>query len=185
MEYQDFYDRKRAFEEFKIIRNKLNNALENPRAESFSSLFTKVKKQAGEGDVVAQDVVAYFYRDGAGRYLGENYPKYMAWQILSASNGNKFAIDKLQFFMGYAYDELVDHPDFGIMKYKCKIDEYNYIYIMGQKICEALVEELGYDAKALSAETDRYDSYKPEQFRDLRKAIDKVLPKVIENMKKK
>lgn len=184
MKYQDFYDRKRAFEEFKIIRNNLNKSLENPRGESFSSLFSKIKKLASEGDVVAQDVVAYFYRDGAGRYLSENYPKYMAWQILSASNGNKFAIEKLQFFMGYAYDTIVDHEDFGIIKYRNQIDEYNYIYIIGQKICQALVEELGYDAKTLGEESDRYDNYKPEQFRDLRKAIDKVLPKVIEDMKK-
>lgn len=183
MQYNDFYDRKRGMEEFKILRGKLNNCLSNPREESFANVFSKIKTEAGKGDVVAQDVVAYFYRDGAPGYLRENYLNYMYWEILSASNGNKFAIDKLQFFMGYAYDQIVDDNDFGLMKYRCKIDEFNYIYIIGQRICEQLVKDLEIDGKALSEQRDVYLPYRPEHFRDLRRAIDKALPVVMENMK--
>lgn len=184
MEYQDFYDRTRAMQEFKIFRNKLNDAIENPRNGNFNELFGNLKEQAVKGDVVAQDVVAYFYRDGAMRYLYEDYIKYMHWEILAGANGNKFAIDKLQFFMGYAYDTIVEHPDFGVMKYNCDIDEYNYIFIIGQKICEELVKQLNIDAKALADTRDIYNPYRPEYFRDLRKAVDLALPNVIENMKK-
>lgn len=183
MKYQDFYERKKGMEEFKILRNKLTDSIESPRGESFLSLFNKLKEGAYKGDVVAQDVVAYFYRDGAGRYLGEDYLKYMKWEILSGANGNCFAIDKLQFFMGYAYDTIVDHEDFGLMKYRCKIDEYNYIFVIGQKICEQLVKELNIDEKELYESRDQFSPYRPEHFRDLRRAVDKALPTVIEYMK--
>lgn len=184
MEYKDFYDRKRAMEEFKTFRNRLNDAIDNPRGESFSSLFENFKKEAVKGDVVAQDVLAYFYRDGADRALQEDYIKYMHWEILAAANGNMFAIDKLQFFMGYAYDTIVNHNDFGLMKYRCKIDEYNYIFVIGQKICEELAKNLDITAEKLVGERDRYNPYRPEHFRDLRRAVDDALPQVIENMKK-
>lgn len=184
MEYKDFYERSLAMQEFKVLRNKLNDAIDNPRGESFSSAFNKIKQEAREGDVVAQDVLAYFYRDGAGRALQEDYVKYMHWEILAGANGNMFAIDKLQFFMGYAYDTIVNHEDFGLMKYKCKIDEYNYLFVIGQKICEELVEKLGITAQQLLEERDRYNPYRPEYFRDLRKAVDNALPQVIEKMKK-
>lgn len=184
MLYSQFYDRKRGFEEFKIFRNQLNNSITNPRGESFSKLFDNLKKQAAQGDVVAQDVVAYFYRDGANRYLDEDYIKYMHWEILASANGNKFAIDKLQFFLGYAYDAIVNDVDFPLIKYRCDIDEFNYIYIMGQKICEQLVINLNLDEKKLAEEEDDFRPYMPEYFRDLRNAVDKCLPTVIENMKK-
>lgn len=183
MKLEDFYDRKRAFEEFKIMRNRLNEVLENPRGQSFITLFKNLKEQAKNGDVVAQDVVAYFYRDGVRRYLGEDYMKYMSWEIISAANGNKFAIDKLQFFLGYAYDEIVGHQDFGLIKYKNGIDEYNYIYIIGQKLCEQLMEELGLNAQTLAESLDRVNPYRPEYFRDLRTTVDNAIPKVIEKMK--
>ena len=184
MKYSDFYDRKRGLEEFKILRNKLNEVLVNPRLGSFAELFAKIKKQAGAGDVVAQDVVAYFYRDGAERYLREDYIKYMHWEIVSAAGGNKFAIDKLQFFLGYAYDMIVNHRDFARIKNKNNIDEYNYIYIIGQQICEQLVEDLDINPEELSQTPDRFRPYAPEHFRDLRNAIDKALPTVIDEMKK-
>lgn len=184
MDYKDFFERKRGLEEFKALRNKVNQAVENPRGASFNEVFSNIKKQAGRGDVVAQDVVAYFYRDGILRMLREDYVKYMYWEILSAAGGNKFAIDKLQFFLGYAYDFIVRHKDFGIMMHKNKIDEENYIYIIGQKICEKLTQELNIAPQALSESKDIYNPYRPEHFRDLRKTIDKVLPDVIESMKK-
>ena len=184
MKYSEFYDRNRAFEEFKIFRNKLNSSIVNPRGESFSKLFDNMKKQAVEGDVVAQDVIAYFYRDGAGRYLDEDYMRYMHWEILASANGNKFAIDKMQFFLGYAYDAIVNDEDFPLIKFKSNIDEFNYIYIMGQKICEQLVIDLKLDPQELGNAEDDYRPYMPEYFRDLRKAVDKCLPVVIENMKK-
>lgn len=184
MKYQDFYDRSKAFQEFKKMRGNLNDALANMRGADFKILFKKYKQQAVQGDVVAQDVIAYFYRDGAGRFVYEDYEKYMQWEILAAANGNKFAIDKLQFFLGYAYDIIVEHKDFGKMKYKNEIDEYNYIFIIGQKICEQLVEDLKIDAAALVESEDRFKPYRPEYFRDLRKAVDTALPTVIEKMLK-
>lgn len=183
MKYSEFYSRQRGFEEFKILRTKLNNAIENPRNENFMTAFRRIKEQAGLGDVVAQDVVAYFYRDGVPKYLPENYKRYMYWEILSAAGGNMCAIDKLQFFLGYAYDTIVDDEAFPEIKYRCEIDEYNYLYIIGQAICEQLVEDLGLSAQALCEQTNSREPYLPEYFRDFRKNVDDAIPRVIEKMK--
>ncbi len=182
MDYNDFIPRKEGYSKFLEERKKLNDALDRSRSE-FLRLFDEVVKKASEGDPIMQDLAAYYYRSGAERALDEDYRKYMHYEILSAAQGNEFAIEKLQFFLGYAYDQFVDHAEFGKIKYYNNIDEYNYIYIIGQAICEQLVEKLGLDAAAISKTRDVYDPFKPEYFRDLRRAVDQSVPIVIDKMK--
>lgn len=150
--------------------------------ENFADVFAEVKDGAREGDAVLQDVLAYYYKDGYPGWLYENYKRYMDWEILAGANGNKFAIDKLQFFMSYAYDEIVEDDLFPKIKYYNKIDEYNYIYIIGQKICEELATKLNLDAQTLAAEKDTYLPYAPEYFRDYRRAVDEIVHLVITKM---
>ncbi len=186
MEREQFISRKEAYNGFIEWRKKLNNAQNSfSSEEGFSALFEEAVQMAGDGDAVMQDVVAYYYKSGVFRRLDEDYKKYMEWEILSAAAGNEFAIEKLQFFLGYAYDQIVESPDFPKIKYYNGIDEYNYIAIIGQQICEALAEKLGLDAKTLSKTKDIYQPYQPEYFRDYRKAVDEVINKVIDIMKKK
>ncbi len=179
-----FIPRQEGYQKFLEWREKLNKAEdEYSQEQGFNALFDKAVKTACEGDAILQDVVAYYYKRGVGRRLYEDYQKYIHWEILSASAGNEFAIEKLQFFLGYAYDQVVAHPEFPKIKYYNGIDENNYIYIIGQKLCEQLVEDLNIDAVALARTKDEYLPYRPEYFRDFRRAIDMALPVVIEQMK--
>lgn len=180
---QKLIKRAEAFSKFIEWRKKINAASEN-RSE-FDSLFGEAVKKAGKGDAVMQDVVAYYYKSGVDRMLNENYKKYLDFEILSGAQGNEFAIEKLQFFLGYAYDQIVAHEDFPKIKYFNGIDEYNYISIIGQRICAALVEKLGLNSETLAKTTDDYDPYAPEYFRDYRKAVDEVIPQVIKDMAQK
>lgn len=180
---QKLISRKEAFDGFIAWRKKLNNAADDRNA--FFKLFDDAVKKAGEGDAILQDVVSYYYKNGVERLLNEDYKKHMQFEILSGSQGNEFAIEKLQFFFGNAYDQIVEHPDFSQIKYYNGIDEYNYISIIGQRLCESLVEKLNISAETLAKGTDKYDPYRPEYFRDYRKAVDEIIPITIEKMKTK
>ena len=178
---QKLISRKEAYAQFLEWRKKINKAADN-RADFFE-LFDEAVKKAGDGDAIMQDIVAYYYKSGVERLLDENYKKYMEFEILSGANGNEFAIEKLQFFFGNAYDQIVNHPDFPKIKYYNGIDEYNYILIIGQRLCKELVEKLGISAETLAKTTDTFAPYKPEYFRDYRKAVDQVIPLTIDKMK--
>lgn len=178
-----FIHRSIANKRFREWRTRLRAIELGNSKENFAEVFAEIKEKAGEGDAVMQDVLAYYYKDGFPGWLYENYKNYMNWEILAGANGNKFAIEKLQFFMGYAYDVIVANEFFPQIKYYNDIDEYNYIAIIGQRICEELVTKLNLDAQTLAAEKDTYLPYAPEYFRDYRRAVDEVVPIVIEKMR--
>lgn len=182
---EEFFKREEAYQGFLMLRDKINRGQDEfqSKKDNFEFLFAAAVQLAGEGDVLMQDVVAYYYKDGVNGYLDEDYQKYMNWEILSAAGGNEFAIEKLQFFMGYAYDQVVDHPDFPSIKYKNNIDEYNYIYVIGRKICKKLVEKFGLDPRELATQENTFNPFKAEHFRDYRKGVDAVLPEVIQELK--
>lgn len=180
-----FLARDEASKRFREWRKKVNDSQEvSTRTGNFHAVFDKVKRGAEDGDVVLQDILSYYYKSGVERYLNEDYKKYIEWAFISGANGNEFAIDKLQFFMSYAYDEIVENEEFGKIKYYNGIDEYNYIYIIGQRLCEELVAKLNLSAEELARKPDIYQPYRPEYYRDYRIVLNEVIPIVIEKMKK-
>ena len=110
MEKEDFITKKDAFEGFTNLREVLNDCLENPRkySKSFLDMFTDVGTLAMDGNAIAQDLMGYYYKEGVKNYIPENYDLYMQWEILSAANGNEYAIQKLQFFLNYAFSEIIN-----------------------------------------------------------------------------
>jgi hypothetical protein len=178
-------DRDKTFEGFMNLRAKVNNSLDYfSGPKSFFNVFDSIKKDAGNGDAISQDVLAYYYKSGIEDFLYEDYTKYLKWELLSGANGNSFAIEKLQFLFGYTYDSIVAHEDFPLMKYLNDIDEYNYIVIIGQVICDEVVKHLELDEKTLAEEEDSGDEFRAEVFRDYRKAIDACMENIIKRLKK-
>ncbi len=178
-------EREKAFKGFMDMRAKVNNSLDYYTGpKSFFAIFDNIKKEAGKGDAISQDILAYYYKSGIEDFLYEDYTKYLKWELLSGANGNSFAIEKLQFLFGYAYDSIVAHEDFPLIKYLNNIDEYNYIVIIGQIICDQVVKHLNLDEKALAEEEDNGDEFRAEVFRDYRKAIDSCMDSIIKQLKK-
>lgn len=177
--------RQEAYDKFIELRAKVHRSLDVRGAGSFARLFQEIKDDAKKGDAVAQDVLSYFYKDGIDYYLREDYRKYLFWGFLAGANGNEFAIEKLQFLFSYAFDTIVDNEDFGYIKYLNDIDEYNYIGIIGQYICDELVSAFEIDEKKLADEEDKGYPFSPALFIEVRKKIDEITPKVIERMKSK
>ena len=176
-----FVDYQDALEGFTQWRKKLNDDIENPK--EFQKDFSEVKKRASQGDTIAMDVLAYYYKSGVQDILPENYNKYIKWEILSASRGNELAIEKLQFLLGFAYTALYECEDYDEIVYKNDIDEYNEIYVLGKNICKMLTKEMQIFLSDLSQEEDSFKPYTQEAFILFRKAIENVIPKTIEFMK--
>lgn len=182
MEYNDFIKRKDAYNSFKELRKILNGSITSPKdwRKSFKDMFDEVGVLAMENNCVAQDVMAYYYKDGVQDLLEENYDKYLQWEILAGANGNEFAIEKLQFFLNYAMQEIVDSDKLEKILMLNGIDDQNYIYILGNLLCEGLVDELGIEPKKLVESPDDKVEYSLERQRTYRRALDHCLPRVLE-----
>ena len=182
MEKEDFITKKDAFEGFTRLRRVLNDCLENPRqyAKSFMDMITDVGTLAMDGNAIAQDVMSYYYKDGVKKYIPENYDLYMQWAILAAANGNEFTIEKLQFFLNYAFDEIVNSAKLPQILAKNGIDETNYIYVLRNLLCEGIVDEMQITAKKLVEMQGQTSKYSPEKLREYKRALDKALPKVLD-----
>ncbi len=182
MDKKDFITKKDGFEGFTRLRRVLNDCLQNPKdyRKSFMDMFTDVGTLAMDGNCIAQDVMSYYYKDGVKKFIPENYDLYMQWAILAAANGNEFTIEKLQFFLNYAFEEIVSSDKLPQILSKNGIDETNYMYILGNLLCEGVVDELQITPKKLVEMQGQTSKYSPEKLRDYKRALDRALPKVLE-----
>ena len=83
MDYKDFTKRDVAYNTFVEYRKLV---LESHDKGRFIDAFIELCTRALSGDCVAQDCVAYFFKNGVENYLFENYEYYMSWQILAMSS---------------------------------------------------------------------------------------------------
>lgn len=182
MEYNDFIKRKDAYNSFKELRKILNGSISSPQEwkKTFKEMFDEVGGLAMENNSIAQDVLSYYYKDGVEGQLEENYDQYMQWAILAGANGNEFAIEKLQFFLNSAVQDIVDSDQLAKILMVNGIDEQNYIYILGNLLCEGIVDELKLEPKKLVDAPQVKTEYSLERQRVYRRALDACLPKVME-----
>lgn len=139
----------------------------------FDDAFTDICTRALEGDCVAQDCVAYFFNKGFAPYLQPNYDLYMSWQILAVANGNCFAMEKMEFFLKFAIDEIFE--DEKLLKralLRGNIDKNNALFVISNLLCEAVVDILDINAKNLVKSKIIEVQYSPEINRKYLKALE-------------
>lgn len=181
MEYKDFVYKVDAYNGFVELRRTLNELLEKSEDRSkFEDAWTEVGALAMSGNPIAQDIVAYYYKDGINGFLPENYDLFMKWSILAAANGNEFAIEKLQFFLNYAFQELITEENLQKILSRNEIDENNYFYVIGNLLCEGLVDEMHINAKDLVEEKSGIVKYTPERLRVYKRELEKALPRILD-----
>ena len=172
-----------AFEEFINLRKQFNE-LANKNVDDFKQLFKECKLAAAKENTVAMDVLAYYYKSGVKVdeevLVPENYIRYINWELLSASRGNEFAIEKLQFLIGYACDIIMSDKDYSLIEYKNDIDETNVLYVLGKAIAKIYVREYQIYPVDLYQLDDEEAPYKKENSVNLRYNIDNIIPKVVE-----
>ena len=175
--YQD------ALDSFTKIRKEMNGYIESEDYEKASELFKLLKVYAANEETVAMDVLAYYYKTGIKNVVPENYTKYIQWEIVAAARGNEFAIEKIQFLIGYACDLIMDNENYEVIEYKNDIDEYNALYVIGKNLAKVIARNMKLFPVDLTQEEDIKKPYTQEDFVNLRKIIDDAIPKTIEMMK--
>lgn len=177
-----FVPYKEAFEEFTRLRKELNELAEDDK-EKFVELFNEVKIAAARENTVAMDLLAYYYKAGVEDVVDENYIRFIQWELLSAARGNEFAIEKLQFLIGYACDTIIENENYQTIAYKNDIDDSNLLYVLGKAIAKIYVKEYKVFPVDLFELEDEYLPFKQEYFNNVRKKIDDIIPKTIEFLK--
>lgn len=179
----EFVDYQTAFDTFTTWRKELNECADK-MPDSFAQMFQVVKFMAASENAIAMDVLAYFYKSGVPDLLPENYMQYIKWEVAAASRGNEFAIEKLQFLIGYACDKIAEDAEYDLIKYKNDIDDYNALYVLGKNLCKVLARDF---LKAfpidMAGEEDVSKPYTKEAFFNLRTMIDGAIDKTIKILK--
>ena len=153
------------------------------KEETFNSLYDNICISAVDGDVVAQDFLAYLNKKGWGNFLPINMDASMRWQILSGANGNGFAIEKLTIFLSFAVDKILSVEDIKEIAERNEIFQENYQYILGRLLCEGIVDELNINARDMIKETPREDPQTPKIMHVFDNAREEAIPRVLKYLR--
>lgn len=178
MDYREFTDRQTAFEKFIKYRKDVFDAADKGK---FDEVFEDLCARAMQGDCVAQDCVAYFFNKGVPDFLVPNYEYYMSWQILAGANGNMFALEKLEFFLQAAVNDIIYDDEIlpkAIMRRNVSKD--NALMVISNLLCEGIADELRLDPKDLIQIGTKPSAYSPEKNRVFVNALRDCLPNVVE-----
>jgi hypothetical protein len=176
--YQD------ALEGFTNIRKEMNGYVADGEIDKAKEMFSLLKVYAANEHAVSMDVLAYYYKSGIEKVVPENYNRYLEWELLAAARGNEFAIEKLQFIIGFACEQIMESDDYREIAYKNDINEENALYILGKNICKVIVKKhLHLFPSDLATASDIEEKYSQEDNISFRKLIEKALPDVIAAMK--
>lgn len=97
---------------------------------------------AVQGHVPAQDYMGYIYKRGFGIFFPINYRRAIEWNIIAASNGSKFAPQKMKAFLNPAIDMILLSSKFQqIVEYN-DLHKGNYFWFLSQYVCDILKREL-------------------------------------------
>lgn len=115
----------------------------------YADEYIKQCEQAVMGDVVAQDLLSYWFKH-SNPAIPENIELSYKWLFLAGANGNKHSITKLSLFFNFAYDSIIFSDYYPDLLEIMGITNDNYQILLGQVICQELVKELNIDALELS-----------------------------------
>lgn len=115
----------------------------------YANEYLKQCEQAVMGDVVAQDLLSYWFKH-SNPALPENVELSYKWLFLAGANGNKHSITKLSLFFNYAYDSIIFSDYYPDLLAIMGINNDNYQILLGEVICQEMVKELGIDPLELS-----------------------------------
>ncbi len=178
LDASDFTSRDVAYKGFVAYRKAVLDHEEDGR---FMDAFTELCAIALSGDCVAQDCVAYFFNRGVPNLLSPNYNYYMSWLILAGANGNIFAMEKLEFFLGKVVEAIIDDEE--ILYYALKnrnISKNNAIHVITNLLCEGVVDELKLNPKNLIEIKKEKIEYSPQKERVFTTALDNCIKRVLE-----
>lgn len=138
---------------------------------------------AAGGDPIAEDILAEWFRNG-NQIVPENIEMSMKWLIFAGANGNMYSLDRLKIHFAYAFDKIIDLPDFGKIALHHNVNDFNYQYVLGKLICDAVIDDLHLDALELAKQKPVALPFSSIVMRTFDRSIDRAVDKVIEYLRK-
>lgn len=139
---------------------------------------------AAGGDPVAEDILAEWFRNG-NQIVPENIELSFKWLIFAGANGNKYSLDRLKLHFSYAFDRIIELADFGEIAVRNDITDYNYQYVLGKLICDAVIDDLRLNALELAKQEPTKIPFSSVIMRSFDRSIDRAVERVIEYLRKK
>lgn len=126
----------------------------------------------------AQDFLSYCYKKGKYDFCLMNFEKFMKWSLLSAANGNAFALSKLQIFLTSAIDSLLSLDIHSYLLSFLDLTVENYIIFLSKLICDEMVKILEITPVGLIKMPEAY----VEQSEELQRVFDNTKMKATDNV---
>lgn len=136
------------------------------------------------GDPVAEDLLAEWFRNG-NQIVPENIEISMKWLILAGANGNKYSLDRLKLHFSFAFDTIIAISDFGAIANRFGIDQYNYQYVLGKLICDAVVDDMKINPLELAQKKPVKLPYSAIVLRTFDRSINRAVESVIAYLRRK
>lgn len=136
------------------------------------------------GDPIAEDLLAEWFRNG-NQIVPENIDVSMKWLILAGANGNKYSLDRLKLHFSFAFDTIIAVADFGEIANKFDIDQYNYHYVLGKLICDAVVDDMKINPLELARQKPTKLPYSAVVLRAFDRSINRAVDTVIAYLRRK
>lgn len=169
--------------EFSALRTKTQKQLKKAsyleKEDVAIDIFNDISLRASKNDPIAQDYLAYIFKKGLADVVPVNYEKFMQWQILAGSNGNQYAIDKLNIFLTHALSEVMMVEDFEFIVKRNNLTEENFPYVVGRLFCEAIADELRLNPESLAKEQIMHLEFNAKIMRTFDRARNFVIPKIL------
>ncbi len=133
---------------FLKIRSWVPNVSKEIRADKrrFEKIVLKRIEQvvtfAVQGNIPAQDYLGYIYKRGFGEFFPVNYRRAIEWNVLAASNGSKFAPQKMKAFLNPAIDMILLSNKWAQIVEFNNLTKGNYFWFLSQYVCDILRNEL-------------------------------------------
>lgn len=116
-------------------------------------------------EAAAQDFLSYCFKKGKYDFCLMNYEKHMKWELLSAANGNAFAISKLQIFLTNMVEDILTLNNHSYMIDFLGLTVENYFIFIGKLICEEMVKILNISPETLIKMPEAYQEQDEENTR--------------------
>ena len=175
---QDYYQHEFLIRRAKITKKAFDKGSIETE-EIYANEYIEQCTLAAGGDVVAQDLLSYWFKHG-NPALDENIELSMKWLFLAGAGGNKHSISKLAIFLNYYYDTIIQSDYFKQLSEIFIITNDNYQELLGQVICQKLVEEMNINALDLAKEKPNKLLFNQTSMQKFTLALNHAMPKVDE-----
>lgn len=174
-----FDEQASLYRKFKAQFNALSVFSKQSADEKFYELLEECVMLAVEGDVIAQDFLAYIYKKGYDDLFEPNVLHAYKWGIVASANGSKLSMDRLKFFYQPAFYKIAEYDEVDQIIDEYKLNEENIEYFFARALADMIMSASNVNLVSLSKLDIIPNNFSEEELRELERVRDRVIGKMI------